>query len=291
MNMKRRQFIRQTGFAAAGILSLRLTGLAQGAKAYSGVLLPQHNIPANKQLDPSWVRSLYERGKPTLYTKAKNELRYIGMPAGGLHTGTVYLGGDGRLWLWSIFNDEREGIDPKNVLWYDGTTERKIRNRDGASYVEPALPANHRVLEQGFAVLASTGGKTQTLELREEDWEEVSFEAAYPIATVRYRHRSFPLEVTLRAGGIFIPLDADNSGMPATIFDISLKNISGQPVGTAVAGWLENGARKISAKKDEGEKENTVHNGAGYTRILSAFQSADGTYDRIRERYFPFDVR
>jgi hypothetical protein len=49
--------------------------------------------------------------------KTKNELRYIGMPAGGLHCGTVYLGGDGRLWLWGIYNDDREGVDPKTVIW------------------------------------------------------------------------------------------------------------------------------------------------------------------------------
>lgn len=278
--MERRQFIRQTGLVAAGIFSLRLSGLAGDKKTYSGVLLPQHNIPADKQLDPSWVRTLYERGQPTLYTKAKNELRYIGMPAGGLHTGTVYLGGDGRLWLWSIFNDEREGIDPKTVLWNDGVSERQIHNRDGASYVEPALAANHRVLDQGFAILVETGGKTQVLQLKEDDWEEVSFEATYPVATVRYRHRSFPVEVALRAGGIFIPLDADNSGMPATVFDISIKNISGQPVVAAVAGWLENGARKITAKKGEGEKLNTAYNGIGYTKILSSFQPVDETVDR-----------
>ncbi|HEY9259203.1 GH116 family glycosyl hydrolase [Chitinophaga sp.] len=278
--MERRKFIRQTGIVAAGLFSLRLTGLAQGRKNYSGVLVPQHNIPVDKQLDPSWIRSLYERGQPTLYTKAKNELRYIGMPAGGLHTGTVYLGGDGRLWLWSIFNDEREGIDPKTVLWNDGVSERNIHNRDGASYVEPAIAANHRVLEQGFAVLVETGGKTQVLELKEEDWEEVSFEATYPVATVRYRHRQVPVEVTLNAGGIFIPLDADNSGMPATIFDISIKNISGQPVHAAVAGWFENGARKITAKKGGGEKSNTATNGTGYTQISSTFQPADGKTDQ-----------
>ncbi|MET6996866.1 GH116 family glycosyl-hydrolase [Chitinophaga defluvii] len=278
--MERRQFIRQTGLAAAGIFAWRLSALAQDTPSYSGVLLPKHNIPADKQLPPGWVRSLYQRGRPTTYTKAKNELRYIGMPAGGLHTGTVYLGGDGRLWLWSIYNDEQEGIEPKTVRWHDGTSERSIRNRDGASYLEPAIAANHRILEQGFALLIESKGQTRLVELRQESWEEVSFEATYPTATIRYQHRNLPLEVTLRAGGIFIPLDADNSGLPATVFDISIKNTSGQPVTTAIAGWFENGARKISAKKGEGEKVNTVHNGTGYTRVSSTFQPASGTSDR-----------
>ena len=37
------------------------------------------------------------------------DLRFIGMPVGGLCTGTLYLAGDGRLWLWNIFNQEVEG--------------------------------------------------------------------------------------------------------------------------------------------------------------------------------------
>jgi hypothetical protein len=74
-------------------------------------------IPVDKNLDPAWMKSLYERGIPTVYSKSRNELRYIGMPVGGINAGGVYLGGDGRLWLWDIFNDNREGIEPKLVKW------------------------------------------------------------------------------------------------------------------------------------------------------------------------------
>ncbi|MGX5817220.1 GH116 family glycosyl hydrolase [Chitinophaga lutea] len=267
--LHRRSFLRQSGLAAAGLLTLRLPSWA--SLPYRGVLSPAHNIPADKQIDPAWMRSLYDRGKPGTYTKSKNELRYIGMPAGGLHSGTVYLGGDGRLWLWQVFNDPREGIDPKTVLWNDGTREVKVRNRDGASYVEPAIAANKRVLDQGFAVLIKSAGKEWIRELREEDWDEVSFEATYPVATIRYRHAEIPVSLEVKAGGIFIPLDADNSALPATIFDISVTNESQESVSVTITGWLENGARKISGKDGEGEKHNDVLRTAQYTGIRSTF--------------------
>lgn len=93
--MQRRGFLLSSGIAMAGVYAGR-------ANAIAGPFKPEellHNIPADKKLDPQWVKSLYRRGFPTRYLNSRNELKYIGMPVGGLQTGTLYLGGDGRLWL------------------------------------------------------------------------------------------------------------------------------------------------------------------------------------------------
>ena len=61
-----------------------------------------HLVPADKKLSPDWVKSLFARGTPEVLRGS--ELKYVGMPVGGIGAGQLYLGGDGRLWHWDIFN-------------------------------------------------------------------------------------------------------------------------------------------------------------------------------------------
>ncbi|RYG40612.1 twin-arginine translocation signal domain-containing protein, partial [bacterium] len=75
----RREFIRLSGLATAGIALGRFPSLSM-ATPYGA--------------DPT----LLGRGSRTTYRGS--DLRYIGMPIGGVCAGQVYLGGDGRLWLW-----------------------------------------------------------------------------------------------------------------------------------------------------------------------------------------------
>ncbi|NBS15057.1 MAG: hypothetical protein EBT57_09720, partial [Verrucomicrobia bacterium] len=71
-------------------------------------------IPAEKNLSPEWEGSLFERGLPRSYTG--DALMNIGMPVGGITTGAlVYLGGDGKLWHWDIFNRPLNGVMPRMI--------------------------------------------------------------------------------------------------------------------------------------------------------------------------------
>ncbi len=206
--------------------------MAQSAQA-------QHNIPVDKGLDPAWVRSLYDSGTPTRYLKSRNELRYIGMPVGGIMAGGVYLGGDGRLWLWDIFNESKEGVDPKVVKWEVGGEDRGLaRSRDGANYIEPS--ENIRPLAQDFMIEIDYAGKTFRKTLEASWWDEISFEASYPVGVVRYTDRNLPLELTLHAYSPFIPLDASDSALPATIMSFSARNTGSGPMTVRITGYLEN---------------------------------------------------
>ena len=233
--MQRRFFLKTSGIFVAGMYANR-------ARAIAGPFLPGelvHNIPVDKKLDPQWVKSLFQRGSVSKYFKSKNELNFIGMPVGGINTGTVYLGGDGRLWLWDIFNSQQEGIDPKSVDW--GTelhVGKKVRSRDGSAYVQPAKDI--RPMEQGFAFKIQVGKQTYLKKMIADDWDEIVFEATYPMAKIRYISKELPVEITANVYSPFIPLDEKSSGLPCTIYSFSIKNNSPMPVSVSILGWLEN---------------------------------------------------
>lgn len=266
--LQRRNFIRNTGLATGSLLFFNKHLFAIHAKTLQHATI-LHNIPAEKDLDPAWIRSLYTKGQPTTYTKTKNELKYIGMPASGLHTGTVYLGGDGRLWLWGIYNDDREGIDPKTVTWNDGQTDRKISSRDGSAYIEPALSNNKRVLEQGIALRFSWNGNTVVKRLHEDDWEEIEFEATYPLASVTYIDTDYPFSIRLIAGPVFIPGNTEDSSLPATVQHVEIINHSGAPTDVAIMAWMENGSGKFSKS---GIKKYDIFESDHCTAIIGSFE-------------------
>lgn len=272
----RREFIKKAGLLTAGLAPLQFP---VWSKSIFALDYPVHNIAENKGIDAHWTRSLFKRGGKTAYYKSKNELKYIGMPVGGLHAGTVYAGGDGRLWLWQIYNEtfegEQEGIDPKTINWNDGTQIRKIRARDGSAYIEPAIANNRRVLEQGFAVQAVVNGKTYLKELSEEHWGEVVFTPAYPVATITYSDKDFPVVINLEVFSPFIPLDALNSALPVTILRVAITNTTASNLNISVLGWMENGVNKLSGKAGNGKKKNEVLTTQNSSKIFCSFEAAN----------------
>ncbi len=272
----RRVFLKQVGLLTAALALTKLPALGQPLLVPG---LPKHNIPLDKKLDPIWVKSLYERGAPTQYLKSRNELKYLGMPVSGLHTGTVYVGGDGRLWLWQIYNEsmegQHEGITGHTTIWNDGSSERKIRPRDGSAYVNPPLANNFRVLDQGFALQLQLGNKTILKELNEDSWDEVKFEPTYPTATITFRSQDIPVSVQMKVYSPFIPLDPDNSALPATILRITVINLGAHSIDASITGWMENGANKLSAASGKGFRRNTLFSSEERTSIFMDFDATD----------------
>ncbi len=191
-------------------------------------------VPADKKLTPEWVKSLTARGQREVYRGA--DLAKIGMPVGGICAGQLYLGGDGKLWHWDIFNS-RIGTGAEHY----------------AKPLEPTSP-----LEQGFALRFVSGGKAQERPLDGGHWSEVSFAGEYPIGYVEYKDPALPLEVRLEAFSPFIPLNTDDSSLPATVLEFTVKNHGSAEVEAELAGWLENAICLNSARSQDGLRRNRL---------------------------------
>lgn len=238
----RRDFITTAAMSAAAALSSGLPAMAGPFEAAEFEKL----VPADKKLDPAWVKSLTARGEPAVYQGS--DLEKIGMPVGGLYAGQLYLGGDGRLWHWDMFN--------------------QMLHTGAAHYANPPKPS--APLEQGLALRFSLNGQTQVRRLNQQGFSEVRFRGQYPIGTVEYRDPACPLTVTLEAYSPFVPLDADNSSLPATVLRMTVKNTGEAKVDADLAAWLENAVCLHSAVPGAGERSNRVHREARLLRIDSA---------------------
>lgn len=232
----RRELLRVAGLGSLALLAGRFPATAGPFQASDF----EKQIPADKKLHPDWVRSLFERGSPTVYRG--DELKYIGMPVGGLCAGQLYLGGDGKLWGWDLFN--------QHVATGDG------------HYAYPPVPASP--LEQGFALRITASGKTETRMLDRTGFAEVSFRGEYPIGTVEYRDPGSPVAVTLEAFSPFIPLSPEDSSLPATILRFTVRNTSGERVKATLAGWLEN-AVCLHHRSQSGTRRNRIVRDRGMT--------------------------
>ncbi len=266
--MQRRSFIKNASLTSLSIYTSSVQAIA-GPFSPTELL---HNIPVDKKLDQNWIKSLYKRGSVTKYYQSKNELKYIGMPVGGIHTGTVYLGGDGRLWLWDIFNENQTGINPVTIDWHsDLHVGKKVRPSDGAAYVQPA--ENIRPLDQGFAFNIKTPSVNIIKKMQAADWDEIVFEATYPMAKIHYIDHQLGINITAIVFSPFIPLDEKKSSLPCTIYSFEITNTLTQKIDITILGWLENKVCIKSAKSSH-RRSNSIINNSSFSILECAVGNA-----------------
>ena len=245
--MDRRWFLGILGgLSAAPALKTVMAGPFQGPPPGGS-----HAVPADKKLDPQWIAGLFKKGEVEVYRG--KELDTIGMPIGGICAGQLYLRGDGTLGLWQIFNK-------RHFTGYGATCYRRRP-------VESPL-------DQGFALILEEGGRRRLLALNRESFPGVTFRGEYPIGEVKYRRSDLPVSVTLEAFSPFCPLNAADSGLPLTVFLITVKNESKRPVRCGIAGWLENGVCFYSASEAAGKRTSKVCEDSKGTYLIHGAEEA-----------------
>ena len=254
--MDRRAFVKT---AAAGGASL-----AFGAVPVAGPFVRRqgdHFVPADKKLSADWVDALFARGTAAWYDGG--DLETIGMPVGGIAAGQVYLTGDGRLVNWDIFNQNRNtGAGAVNYRVGRPPEETVTGGR-----LAPAPEVG-----QGFAIRVTSSDRTFERTLDQDGFPAVRFNGEYPIARVEYWDPASPVTVHLEAFSPFIPLESEDSALPATVLRFTVRNTSARAADVTLAGWLDNGVCLHSGASfaDRFARRNAPLHTAALTGVLSS---------------------
>ena len=160
------------------------------------------------------------------YTGAKT--KEISFPLGGIGTGSIGLGGNGRLMDWEILNRPAKGslnyyshiaVRAKS---HDGKVFPKVLNGD----LQKDIMGQYSKLRfDGYGYGAS--GQTMA---GFPHFENCEFDGEFPFASLTFNDKEFPGQVTLSAFNPFIPLDSLNSSLPAAFFQVNFSNPTDEPL-------------------------------------------------------------
>jgi uncharacterized protein (DUF608 family) len=175
---------------------------------------------------PYSVQDLFRLGEQRAFEGPA--LKEIAFPLGGIGTGTVSLGGRGDLRDWEIFNRPGKGVKlpftffalyfeeeggRRGVRVLEGPLTPPFTERDGYPRTEvPGLPR----------------------------MEKARFFGEYPFARVEFEDGRVPLQVTMEAFNPMIPLNPEDSGIPAVLIRFRVKNLSSGRIRASVAGSVLN---------------------------------------------------
>lgn len=149
-------------------------------------------------------------------------------PLGGIGTGNISLGSRGQLLDWEIYNSPAKGTFMPNTFFAIRT--KKENGEVTAKVLQSKLQPPH-ALSHGYHPMTGAG-------LPHLDESELN--GTYPVARIAFRDAALPVNVELEAFTPMIPLDPDNSGIPAASLTYTVTNPSDRPIEVVIAGSLIN---------------------------------------------------
>src|SRR5437868_10464967 len=140
------------------------------------------------------------------------QLAMISFPLGGIGAGSIGLGGRGQLRDWEIFNKPDKG----NSLQYSFASI--WAEEHGKKALAHVLEARLEEPYQGQDGLGSQNAPGLSR------LQGATFTGEFPRARIDFHDDRLPVQMSLSAGTPFIPLDADESGLPFAVLRYRITN-------------------------------------------------------------------
>jgi len=151
-----------------------------------------------------------------------DKTKVISFPLGGIGSGCIGLGGDGRLIDWEIFNRPNKGSR-------NGFSHFAIKAED-SNHVLDARVLNGELKppfigEMDTPKYSGYGfGPSNSTMAGMPNFKDTVFKGAYPFANIEFNDDRFPGSVNLTAFNPFIPLNDKDSSIPGAFFEIEITN-------------------------------------------------------------------
>lgn len=168
---------------------------------------------------------LYSVGQYRSFDRNCKEAAFL---LGGIGTGNISIGSRGQFRDLEIFNNPNKGKNLPYSFFAIWTKEEEkapiAKILEGR--LTPPFSKSH-----GFEAYENAGLPR---------FENSEMTGEYPLVKVKFKDKKMPVEVTLEAFTPFIPLNADDSGIPCAILKYKVKNLTTKKVDVTIAGSFPN---------------------------------------------------
>ena len=164
--------------------------------------------------------------------------REISFPLGGIGSGSIGLSGNGRLIDWEIFNRPGKGrLNDFSFFAIKAEDEEKVLdarvlNSDLTSGLTGSMAYRN---DKGFGNgpwIATMAGVPH--------FEDLEFDGQYPFAALSFQDSEFPGRVSMLAFNPFIPMNDQDSSIPAAFFEFEIENPTGVELWYTICAAISN---------------------------------------------------
>jgi len=218
----------------------------------------------------------------------------ISFPLGGIGSGCIGLGGDGRLIEWEIFNRPAKGVG-------NGLSQFAVKAVSGGKLLDARVlcgemkPPYMVGGARHFCNYAYNPGNDRMAGF--PNFRDTEFIGEFPIANVKLSDPKFPGKVTMTAFNPFIPLNDKDSSIPGAFFEVTFENPTSKTIDYTVAFVVRNPSKQsVNRAVIEGDvkmirltQTELPPESAGYGELAVATDAKNVVIQEYLFRSFHFD--